>query len=103
MLQSKIPRLRRELEPRMDRIAEAVAREIAQDWKGDVRVDTGTYRDSIDVKRASEGEWVAGSDDWKAHFQEFGTTKMAAKPSAQRAFDKAKRGSLRRRLKRLTS
>lgn len=41
---------------------------------------TGELQDSITYERDKPGEWLAGTNLWRAHFTEFGTVRSAAHP-----------------------
>ena len=63
-----------------DLIVQKAAEELAEKAKQRAPVATGALRDSIEAKRTgvAEAEVVVG--DFKGHFHEFGTSKMAATP-----------------------
>jgi phage gpG-like protein len=63
---------------------------VEGDWKGDVRVDTGNYRRSIHTEDGAD-ETVVSSNVEYAGFNEYGTSRMAARPSATKAAEKNRR------------
>lgn len=74
----------------MEDALEAGARVVRDAWVQGIETDdlilTGDYRDSIRVQR-DEGEVAVTSDVPYAPFLEFGTSRQAAHPVAQRAAD----------------
>ena len=75
----------------LDRVRLKTALRIETDWKADVRVDTGNYRRSIHTEDGPTQTVVSSNVDY-AVFNEYGTSRMAAKPSARQTAEKHRRG-----------
>jgi hypothetical protein len=76
----------------VDRIIEELldesAERVAAKWKGGVRVRTGAYRDSIVAVKVGKRKRLAQSDVAHSVFNEYGTSRMAAKPDARQAAER---------------
>jgi phage gpG-like protein len=66
------------------------ALKIEGDWKGGVRVDTGTLRRSIRTEERGDESHVVSDVEYSV-YQEFGTGVMAANPAATRAAERNRR------------
>lgn len=75
----------------MDGALEAGAEVIRAAWVNNIEADglvlTGAYRDSVRVERSGEGEVAVRSDVPYGPILEFGDSRQAAHPVAQRAAD----------------
>lgn len=75
------------MEPTARLIRQKTAADVAADWAEDVRVDTGAYRNSIQTAEDGDSSVAYSPLDYSV-YNEFGTAKMAAKPSATRAAER---------------
>jgi hypothetical protein len=72
----------------ISQIVRRTALNIERDWKADVRVDTGFYRNSIQtVVEGPMKASVVSNAEHSVH-NEYGTHKMSGRPSARKAADK---------------
>ena len=89
-VQSKndLPRIGAQIEREISKAIRETAFEIWAEWKADVRVDTGFYRNSIVVEIVNALKAVIGTNCDYAAFNEFGTRFMKGRPSATEAFER---------------
>lgn len=89
--------LRRELEAKakeyrteIERAVSDAAEAVKEDWRSDVPVDEGDYRDSIGVKQDGMTAEVAnfGREGRHGQYIEFGTSSRRARPSAAPAAER---------------
>lgn len=79
--------LRRKLDEYRADIEHAVsaeAEELASDWRSQVPVDEGDYRNSIRVEGSGMEAEIGnfGREGWHGMFVEFGTSQKSARPAA---------------------
>lgn len=95
-----------EIARRLERNAEALVRRTAENIAGEAKQRapraTGKLARSIKVHRVGEFEYRVEVGAWYAHFIEFGTVKMAARPFLTPAAE-AERGDFQRAGRRLIS
>lgn len=79
-LEAKAKEYRAEIEKAVSEAAEAVK----EDWRADVPVDEGDYRDSIGVRQDGTMAEIAnfGTEGRHGQYVEFGTSSRRARPSA---------------------
>lgn len=73
-----------------DELLMEIAEDVAQVAARNSRERTGHLRDSWQAELDKPGEAWAYSDDFKAHFHEFGTVYMSAQPMATPASEEAR-------------
>lgn len=79
---SFVPDILRQFNQQASIVVKKTAFDVESGWKARAPVRTGKYRASIRTEQADELESVVGSPEIYGPFLEYGTRKMAAKPSA---------------------
>jgi hypothetical protein len=82
---NEFPRIARGLAPGADHLLGKGAYDIQAHWAGDVRVDTGLYKGSIQVYHLGLMLWLIASNVNYALYNEFGSVTISARPSARAA------------------
>lgn len=88
ILKNDLPAIAAHLMPKAREVRLLTAHAIQADWAGDVRVDTGAYRASIKVEEDGPDTTVVYSGIAYAIYNELGTRKMPARPSATSAAER---------------
>ena len=89
---SKLDRIIDRLQPRAEMVLDKLARDIEAGWKGRIIekhvIDTGAYLNSVHVKPKEKPlERIISDGVEYGVYQEFGTTRIAARPCASPAVE----------------
>lgn len=87
-LKSDIPRILAKMDSETEAVLDEAANEVMEDWRGNVRVDTGELKSSIHVVKSGKGVREVADGVKHGVFNELGSRTISPQPDLTMAMER---------------